>query len=68
MMPRSVRVAVMGFPNVGKSGILNRLSGNSGAKVKSENRAGVTRHLQWVRTCPTLPPIRRKHETQDPKP
>ena len=50
MMPRNPRVAVMGYPNVGKSGILNRLSGRSGAKVKSENKAGVTRHMQWVRT------------------
>jgi len=47
MLPRNVRVAVMGYPNVGKSALLNRLAGVK--KVKSENRAGVTKALQWVR-------------------
>ena len=47
MLPRNVRVAVMGYPNVGKSALLNRLAGEK--KVKSENRAGVTKNLQWVR-------------------
>ena len=47
MLPRNVRVAVMGYPNVGKSALLNRLAGVK--KVKSENKAGVTKALQWVR-------------------
>ena len=47
MLPRNIRVAVMGYPNVGKSALINRLAG--AVKVKSENRAGVTKALQWVR-------------------
>jgi len=47
MLPRNIRVAVMGYPNVGKSALLNRLAGVR--KVKSENKAGVTKNLQWVR-------------------
>jgi ribosome biogenesis GTPase A len=47
MRPRPVRAVVMGFPNVGKSALINRLVGRNA--VKSERRAGVTRQLQWVR-------------------
>jgi len=45
--PRNVKVAVIGYPNVGKSALLNRLAGMK--KAKSENRAGVTKSLQWSR-------------------
>ena len=44
---KTVRALVVGIPNVGKSAILNRLSGSK--KAKEENRPGVTRGLQWVR-------------------
>eukprot|EP00960_Hanusia_phi_P072734 767867-Hanusia_phi.AAC.4 len=44
---RNVKVAVIGYPNVGKSALLNRLAGMR--KAKSENRAGVTKSLQWSR-------------------
>ncbi|KAJ1491161.1 P-loop containing nucleoside triphosphate hydrolase protein [Baffinella frigidus] len=47
MNPRNVRVAVVGYPNVGKSSLLNRLAGIK--KTKVENRAGVTTVLQWSR-------------------
>ena len=47
MHPRAVRAAVIGFPNVGKSAIINRLLGRRMAK--SMNLPGVTRSLQWVR-------------------
>eukprot|EP00288_Rhodomonas_lens_P016620 CAMPEP_0177697076 /NCGR_PEP_ID=MMETSP0484_2-20121128/4322_1 /TAXON_ID=354590 /ORGANISM="Rhodomonas lens, Strain RHODO" /LENGTH=489 /DNA_ID=CAMNT_0019208093 /DNA_START=165 /DNA_END=1630 /DNA_ORIENTATION=+ len=47
MRPRNVRVAVIGYPNVGKSALLNRLAGK--VKAKSENKAGVTKSLQWSR-------------------
>lgn len=45
--PRAVRAAVIGFPNVGKSALINRLLGRKMAK--SRNLPGVTRSLQWVR-------------------
>ena len=44
---RPVRVAVIGFPNVGKSALINRLLGRKLAK--SEDKPGVTRSLQWMR-------------------
>ncbi len=47
MRPRPVRAVVIGFPNVGKSALINRLVGRKA--VKSERRAGVTRQLHWVR-------------------
>ncbi|MEO0946942.1 MAG: ribosome biogenesis GTPase YlqF [Cyanobacteria bacterium J06641_5] len=47
MMPRPVRAVVMGFPNVGKSALINRLVGQK--VVESARRAGVTRQLRWVR-------------------
>jgi len=43
---RQIRAAILGYPNVGKSALINRLAGRR--KAKSENRAGVTRHLGWV--------------------
>lgn len=45
--PRPVRAAIIGFPNVGKSALINRLIGRN--KVKSQNLPGVTRTLQWVK-------------------
>ena len=47
MRPRPVRAVVIGFPNVGKSALINRLLGRK--VVASARRAGVTRKLQWVR-------------------
>ncbi len=47
MRPRPVRAVVIGFPNVGKSALINRLVGKK--VVVSERRAGVTRELRWVR-------------------
>lgn len=45
--PRPLRVLVAGVPNVGKSSLINRLAGRSGAKVGAT--AGVTRGKQWIR-------------------
>ena len=45
-MNRPVRVMVVGIPNVGKSTLINQISGRKGAKA--ENRPGVTRGKQWV--------------------
>ncbi|MEN9215970.1 MAG: ribosome biogenesis GTPase YlqF [Gloeomargarita sp. HHBFW_bins_162] len=47
MLPRAVRVAVVGCPNVGKSALINRLLGRRVAN--SAPKAGVTRQCQWVR-------------------
>ena len=45
-MNRPVKVMVVGIPNVGKSTLINQISGRKGAKA--ENRPGVTRGKQWV--------------------
>ena len=40
-------MAVIGYPNVGKSALINKLIGRKLAK--SKNLPGVTKRLQWVR-------------------
>ena len=45
-MTKSLRIMVVGIPNVGKSTLINQISGRKGAKA--ENRPGVTRGKQWV--------------------
>jgi len=45
-MSKALRVMVVGIPNVGKSTLINQISGRKGAKA--ENRPGVTRGKQWV--------------------
>lgn len=47
MKPRPVRALMLGFPNVGKSALINRLVRQK--VVDSARRAGVTRSLRWVR-------------------
>ncbi|MBD2017860.1 ribosome biogenesis GTPase YlqF [Microcoleus sp. FACHB-53] len=47
MQPRPVRAVVIGFPNVGKSALINRLLGRR--VVDSARRPGVTRQLRWIR-------------------
>ncbi len=47
-----VRVMVSGIPNVGKSSIINCLSG--GQRAKTGATPGVTRGKQWVRLSPVL--------------
>jgi ribosome biogenesis GTPase A len=47
MLTRPVRAVVIGFPNVGKSALINRLLKKR--VVESARRAGVTRQLRWVR-------------------
>ena len=44
---RPVRVMMLGIPNVGKSKLINAISGTN--KVKVENKPGITRSLSWVR-------------------
>ena len=47
MVGASVRLMIVGIPNVGKSSLINRLAGSKRAKV--EDRPGVTRTKQWVK-------------------
>ena len=49
---KTVRVMVVGVPNVGKSTFTNRLHG--GNIAKTGDRPGVTRSNQWVRISPYL--------------
>ena len=48
MAGRTVKAMVLGIPNVGKSSLINKLSGAKKAAV--ENRPGVTLTKQWVKT------------------
>lgn len=43
---RTIRVMIVGIPNVGKSTFINRVAGKT--RAKAENRPGVTRSNQWV--------------------
>ncbi len=43
---RTLRVMVVGIPNVGKSTFINQVSGKKAARA--ENRPGVTRGRQWI--------------------
>lgn len=52
MRPRPVRAAVIGFPNVGKSALINRLLKRRVAT--SARRPGVTRQLRWIRVSEEL--------------
>lgn len=44
---RSIKIMIVGIPNVGKSSLINRLSGKAGAKTG--DRPGVTKGKQWIR-------------------
>lgn len=49
---KTVRLMVLGIPNVGKSTFINRLHGSG--IVKASDRPGVTRSNQWVKLNPYL--------------
>lgn len=45
MVGRSIRIMIVGIPNVGKSSLINKLAGKT--RAKAEDRPGVTRGNQW---------------------
>ena len=47
MKARSIRALTLGFPNVGKSALINRIARKR--VVESARKAGVTRSLRWIR-------------------
>ena len=47
MKIRPIRALTLGFPNVGKSALINRIAKKK--VVKSARKAGVTRNLRWIR-------------------
>ncbi len=44
---KTIRVMIVGIPNVGKSSLINRISKKS--KLEVANRPGVTKSKQWIR-------------------
>ena len=44
---KSIRIMILGIPNVGKSSFINRITKKNTAQVG--NRPGVTRQKQWIR-------------------
>lgn len=44
---RKIRTLILGIPNVGKSTLINRLTGRKVANVG--NKPGVTKNLEWIR-------------------
>ena len=44
---KSIKIMILGIPNVGKSTVINRLAGKAAAKAG--DRPGVTRAKQWIR-------------------
>ena len=45
MTGRSLKLMIVGIPNVGKSSVINKLMNNK--KAKAENKAGITKKIQW---------------------
>lgn len=52
ILPRPMRICVVGLPNVGKSSLINWLIGRK--KAKTGNKPGITQGTQWVRVHPKL--------------
>jgi hypothetical protein len=65
-----IKVGVVGYPNTGKSSVINTLSGRSAAKTSPI--AGLTRGVQWIRgegnvmffDTPGVIPLGEKDETE----
>lgn len=48
VISRPIRAMILGIPNVGKSTLINTLSGRKGAKTG--NKPGITKTNQWIKT------------------
>ncbi len=48
VLNRATKAMIIGIPNVGKSTLINALSGRRGARVG--NKPGITRANQWIKT------------------
>ena len=67
---KNVKVGVLGYPNTGKSSVINTLTGKSAARISPI--AGFTRGVQWVRgegnilflDTPGVIPLDEKDETE----
>lgn len=46
-LARAARIMVVGLPNVGKSSLINRLTG--GGRAKTGDKPGITRAAAWIR-------------------
>ena len=55
MVNRTIRVMIVGIPNVGKSSFINRMAKQNRAKV--EDRPGVTRGNQWFTIGKAFDPL-----------
>lgn len=47
MLNKSIKLMVVGIPNVGKSSFINRFAGK--ASTKTGNKPGITKGKQWIR-------------------
>ena len=47
VLPRSIRVMVIGIPNIGKSTLINRIVEKK--KTRTGDKPGVTKTTQWIR-------------------
>ena len=52
ILPRPMRLCVVGMPNVGKSSLINWLIGHT--RVRVANKPGITRAPQWIKVHPQI--------------